>query len=221
MLARRSTQTRLTPSDFHLPTLDLARSLLGKLLVRQLAGQRLSGIIVEVEAYLAKDDPASHSYRGKNRKNAAMFMQAGTLYVYPIHAKHCLNVVSEPVGVGAAILIRALEPWEGIEQMKLHRGTGDLRSLCTGPARLCQSLAIDREHDQINLCASREIWLEAAPNLTAQKTWQVTASPRIGISAAQSTPYRWFVDGHLCVSGLARLHQQRRHWTFGSPHQDS
>jgi len=214
MLAHDCRQLRLRRPDYASPTITLARDLLGKLIVRQLAGQRLSGIIVEVEAYLAENDPASHSHRGLNRKNAAMFMDAGTLYVYPIHAKHCLNVVSEPAGIGAAVLIRAIQPWDGLEQMQRLRNTTDYRLVGSGPARLCQALAIDRTHDQQDLITSEEIWIEKAPIAVAAINWQVTASPRIGISQAKDLPYRWFIDGHQCVSGLARFHSQRRHWMF-------
>ena len=127
---------------------EVARDLLGKVLVRQLPdGARLAGVIVEVEAYLASDDPASHSARGQRVSNASMFQAAGTLYVYPIHAKYCLNVVTEAKGVGAAVLIRALQPTEGLDRMMQHRATESVRSLTTGPARLCQALQVDRSCD--------------------------------------------------------------------------
>lgn len=206
---------RLKKDFFGAGTLSLAQSLLGKLLVRELDGQRISGIIVETEAYLATDDTASHSFRGQSKRNAAMFMQAGTLYIYTIHAKHCLNIVTGPAGVGTAVLVRALQPWEGLSLMRERRARESLRDLCAGPARLCQALAIDLALDKLNLIESNKVWLEEGPAPVLSQPWRITSSSRIGISSAQSLLYRYFIDGHHCVSGLARLHQQRRSWLFG------
>ena len=174
----------------------------------------MSGIIVETEAYLPMGDPASHSFAGQKRRNVAMFQAPGTLYVYAIHAKYCLNVVTEPAGVGAAVLIRALQPWEGLATMQQHRSTEKLRELCTGPARLCQALAITTAHDQTDLLTSDSIWIETAPQAVANCRWHTTSSPRIGISSAQELLYRYFIDGHDCVSGLAKHHQSKRSWRF-------
>lgn len=207
---------RFTSHDYLGETLAVAERLLGCLLVRQLNGERLSGIIVETEAYLAENDPASHSFAGPKKRNVAMYQAAGTLYVYSIHAKYCLNVVTEAAGTGAAVLIRALQPWEGIEPMQAHRKAVSLRDLSTGPARLCQALAITTEQDQTDLVSSESIWIESAPTALAQKPWRVTRSPRIGISSAQDSPYRFFIDGHACVSGLARLHRTKRSWLFAN-----
>lgn len=205
---------RIDSSEFHQPTLTVAQRLLGKLLVRNLNGQRLSGIVVETEAYLSENDPASHSFVGLKKRNAAMFKPAGTLYVYSIHAKYCLNVVTEEEGIGAAVLIRALQPWEGLETMQAHRNSDKLRDLCTGPARLCQALAIATVDDGIDLKSSDEVWLEPPPKCVLESSWQTTMSSRIGISSAQELPYRFFIDGHGCVSGLARLHNVKRGWRF-------
>ena len=125
----------------------VARELLGKVLLRKLRGQWLGGRIVETEAYLAAGDPASHSAAGKKRSNAAMFGPPGTLYVYPIHARFCMNAVTEKEGTGSAILIRAIEPIWGMERMHEHRGTDDPRRLTRGPAMLCQALQVDRALD--------------------------------------------------------------------------
>ena len=214
-MVKRS-MSRLPGKFYEEDTLSVARNLLGTLFVRKLHGHRLSGIIVETEAYLSTEDPASHSHRGPNRKNAAMFMPSGTLYVYSIHAKYCLNIVTEAENVGAAVLVRALEPWEGIDQMRLHRSKEDPRDLCGGPARLCQALAIDNANDKLNLATSDEIWLEQSPAVVRQRKWKVTTTSRIGISSARDLPYRYFIDGHHCVSGLARLHSQKRDWSFAT-----
>lgn len=226
---------RLGLEFYQQSTEQLAVSLLGTHLVRQLpTGQRLSGRIVEVEAYLSANDPASHSVRGPGKKNASMFRAAGTLYVYSIHSRHCLNVVAEAPGQGAAVLIRAIEPLDGWEQMLRHRrgpmkptkpattaqppaDALDLQTaigLSSGPGRLCQALAIDRCHDGLDLVTDGQVWLEAADQDLGRSV--ARCSPRIGISQARSLPLRWFLDGHRFVSGLARGHSQGRHWTFES-----
>jgi DNA-3-methyladenine glycosylase len=209
------TGRRLPKKFFAGDTLRVARSLLGTLLVRQIDGERVSGIVVETEAYLSADDPASHSHRGPSRKNAAMFMPPGTLYVYSIHAKYCLNIVTDANNVGAAVLNRALEPWEGIEQKRVHRGREEPRDLCSGPARLCQALAVDASKDKLNLLDSDEVWLEKPPQAVRRRQWNVTTTSRIGVSSGRDLEYRYFIDGHHCVSGLARHHSQKREWTFG------
>src|SRR5436190_14846866 len=116
----------------------VARELLGKIVVRPTPEGLTSGRIVEAEAYLSSRDPACHASLGPNRKNAAMFGPAGRAYVYMIHARWCLNVVTEEVGVASAVLIRALEPLAGIPLMQERRGLDNLRDLARGPARLCQ-----------------------------------------------------------------------------------
>lgn len=210
---------RLIHDFYSQDTTEVARNLLGKVLVRQLnGGETLAGIVVEVEAYLPFDDPASHSFRGLGRKNASMFESAGTLYVYPIHAKYCMNVVTEARGEGAAVLIRAVEPMVGLSTMRALRGLGNLTEpltrLSTGPARLCQAMAVDRALDGIDLVTSLEVWFESEPSIVAAQPWTVRMSPRIGISQAVDKPLRWFIDGHRFVSGCARDHSRRRDWTF-------
>ena len=113
---------KLLTHDFYgRSTPKVARDLLGKLLVRTLGRRRLVGRIVEVEAYLAKSDPACHAARGRTKSNTAMFGRPGRAYVYPIHSRHCFNIVTEADGVGTAVLIRAVEPIEGIKLMMEHR----------------------------------------------------------------------------------------------------
>lgn len=212
---------RLESQFYEQPTRQVAQQLLGKLLCRRLAnGQLLSGIIVEVEAYLHTGDSASHSARGVQRKNQSMFEEPGTLYVYAIHARHCMNVVTEGSGAGAAVLIRGVEPLSGLDSMAIHRGLPPLtpqstwtarRALTQGPGRLCGAFAIDRELDGINLQSSQEVWIESHQI----PAWTMKTSPRIGISQAKELPLRYFIDGNHFVSGCARDHSQGRMRTFG------
>lgn len=214
---------RLQAEFFHRPTRVVARDLLGTTLARRLEnGQVLRGIVVEVEAYLAQGDAASHSHRGPGKKNASMYLQPGTLYVYPIHARHCLNVVTEPPGKGAAVLIRALEPLEGQLHMARLRslqpieavGHRERPSLTQGPARLCQALDVDRSLDGLDLTRSRQMWFEPACQAVTEKPWKIKASPRIGISQAQQMKLRWFIDGNRFVSGQSRDHSRGRTQSF-------
>ena len=131
--------------------MDVARDLLGMSLLRKINSRWIGGRIVETEAYLSNDDLASHSVRGQTPSNASMFGPPGTLYVYPIHAKYCLNAVTQPTGTGSAVLIRALEPIWGIKHMRRHRQTDDVARLTRGPAMLCQALDVDRSLDLADL----------------------------------------------------------------------
>lgn len=206
---------RLLDSFYAQDTQAVARQLLGKRLVRQFSqGGQVAGIIVEVEAYLAEDDAASHSARGPNRKNASMYQPHGTLYVYPIHARYCMNVVTEPVGKGAAVLIRAVEPLEPVAAMQRARSTSEKIRLTTGPAKLCEAMAVDRHLDGHSLVTSSHIWIESEDPAVGRRSWSVRVSPRIGISQARDKLLRWFVDGNRYVSGCARDHTCGRTWQF-------
>ena len=197
---------RLSRSFYDRPTDLVARELLGKALLRCLDGQWLGGWIVETEAYLPNGDLASHSARGKTPGNAAMFGPPGTLYVYPIHAKCCMNTVTEAEGSGSAVLIRAIEPVWGIARMQANRGTDDLRRLSRGPAMLCQALGVDRSFDNIDLLDAKHIMI-ADHGLDGSS--RVTTTTRIGISKSKERKLRYFVDGSWFVSGRARDHRTR------------
>jgi len=168
----------------------VAKELLGAVLVRDVEGCRLSGRIVETEAYLAEGDTANHAHRGRTRRNASMFGPPGHAYVYAIHARFCLNVVTEPEGVASAVLIRAVEPLEGVERMKRNRGRERVLDLCRGPARLCEAFAIDRTLDGWDVTRGEKLWLEPGRPVESER---VERSPRVGVTSAQDQLLRFFV----------------------------
>jgi DNA-3-methyladenine glycosylase len=182
----------------------VARELIGKRLIRETSAGICGGRIVEVEAYLSQRDPACHASRGLTSRNAAMFGPAGHAYVYMIHSRWCLNAVTEPQGVPSAILIRAIEPLEGVELMHQRRRTDIVRDLARGPARLCEALAIDRTYDGWDLTAGRELWIAVDPDPHARPP-RVARSVRIGISSAQRRLLRFFDSESRFVSGARRL----------------
>jgi len=186
---------RLQRSFFLRPTLTVARDLLGRTLVRLLDGQRLAGRISEVEAYIGEDDLASHAARGLTPRNRAMYGSGGLAYVYLIYGMHhCLNVVTEEEGFPAAVLIRALQPLEGLALLQSRRPGRPLRSLTDGPAKLCQALAIDRRLDGYDLTAGEELWLEAGAPVSEAA---VRATPRINVGGdaqARAVPWRFVVE---------------------------
>jgi len=184
---------------YELPTVELARALIGCILVHETRAGRLAGRIVETEAYLGDEDPASHSFRGRTPRNAAMFGPPGRAYVYLVYGMHwCFNVVSAPEGVGQAVLVRALEPLEGLELMRRRRSRTDERELCRGPGRLTQALGITRAHDGADLRqGSLRIEAGAAPG-------RIVAGPRVGISVAARRALRFRVAGSRWVSAASR-----------------
>lgn len=194
---------RLGRADLPVGTISLARFLIGKLLLRCTErGDRMSGRIVETEAYLP-DDPASHAYRGETPRNRSMFAPPAHAYVYQIYGtSHCLNVSTEAAGIGAAVLIRALEPIAGLEAMRAFRGRPALRDheLLRGPGNLARGLAIGRELDGIDL--DRDARLSLADDGTAA---EVGTSRRIGISRAAERELRFYARGSRAVSGPRSL----------------
>ena len=191
-------------------TVALARFLIGKVIVRELPTGRLSGRIVETEAYPPRD-PAAHHFRGPTPRNRSMFLRRGHAYVYFTYGNHfMLNVSSESPNVGGGVLLRALEPLEGIEQMQLHRGTPRLLDLTRGPGRLASALQIDRRVDGVDLCAPGPLWLGslALPNPGSAARLQksrVGVSARIGITRAAKRLLRFYERGNPFLSGPSRL----------------
>lgn len=175
----------------------VAPELLNKVLVH---GGR-AGRIVEVEAYCGSEDPGSHAYRGRTARNATMFGPPGLLYVYLSYGVHwCANAVCGDEGVGVAVLLRALAPIEGLEEMRRARGDGGRRDrdLCSGPGRLCQALGLVKAHDGADLVtADRGVRIadDGTPPPAAPGN-----SRRIGLTAGAEHPWRWFVVGDPNVS---------------------
>jgi DNA-3-methyladenine glycosylase len=181
----------------------VAPDLLGAYLVHRLAdGTRLAGRIVEVEAYLGDgSDPGSHSHRGPTPRNRAMFGPPGRLYVYRSYGMHnCANVVCEPVGQGAAVLLRALEPVAGTERLRSARGlspTARQREIANGPGKLAQALGITLEHYGRSLLDGQ---LALRRPAASDPPLPVATSRRIGLSRGREHPYRFYVPGNPFVS---------------------
>ena len=196
-----SRQRRLRRAELPPDTLALAGFLLGKLLIREAPEGRTAGRIVETEAYHERDR-ASHTFGGRTARNAVMFGQRGCAYVYFSYGMHwCVNVTSEEPGVGAAVLIRALEPLEGIAIMRSRRGHVRDGDLARGPGRLTRALAIDSSYNGSDLCArGATLWLADDGYVTAR----VERGPRIGITRDAHLPWRYFIPGNRFVSGPRR-----------------
>jgi DNA-3-methyladenine glycosylase len=183
----------LPVSFFARPAEVVARELLGALVVSSIDGRRTAGRIVETEAYLGYDDPASHGYRHRRHaRNQALFGPAGTWYVYLSYGMHwCANLVCGEAGQASAVLLRALEPVSGLETMRERRGGVGDRQLCSGPGRLCQALAITRDQDGAPLRRSGVI---VRPH-EGLKPPVAIATPRIGITKAADWPLRFVEAG--------------------------
>ena len=193
----RSTR-RLPRSFFARPSPEVGPDLLGRILVRRLGdGRLLSARIVETEAY-QEDDPASHSYRGRTNRTEVMFGPPGHLYVYFTYGMHhCMNVVTGSDGEGSAVLLRAAEPLEGVQEMVRRRGTDDPRALCSGPGRLCQALGIAREENELDVVRGHDLWLlEGTPVPPSG----IDVGSRVGIRSGTERPWRFSVRGDRFVS---------------------
>ncbi|MFZ1944391.1 MAG: DNA-3-methyladenine glycosylase [Acidobacteriaceae bacterium] len=178
-------------------TAKLARYLIGKTIVRTIGRSRLSGRIVETEAY-PPGDASGHAYRGRTARNQTLFLGRGFAYVYFIYGtSYMLNVSAEEAGVGAGVLLRAMEPLQGINRMKQLRNTDKLTDLARGPGRLAAALEIDQRLDGVDLCAKGPLWLGTAVRETAR----IGSTLRIGITREVDRPLRFFEVGSPFVSG--------------------
>jgi DNA-3-methyladenine glycosylase len=188
---------RLSRASLPVDAAELARYLIGKTIVRNIGQNRVSGRIVETEAY-PPGDASGHAFRGQTASNHTLFLDRGLAYVYFIYGmSYMLNVTAEKPGVGAGVLLRALEPLEGIPLMEQHRKTDKLMDLARGPGRLAVALQIDRQLDAVDLCADGPLWLGTA----VRKTAHIGSSARIGITREVDRLLRFFEVGSLFVSG--------------------
>ena len=186
--------------DFFLEdTRKVAKNLLGKIMVRHLPEGKVRGKIVETEAYLSHNDPACHASRGKTKRNEMMFGPPGRAYVYFIYGMYyCFNVVTREKGRGEAVLVRALEPLEGIDIMKERRGVEDFFNLTSGPGKLCQALGIDKGLNGVDLLEGDLVILDGGEKP------EIEASPRVGIRVARARLLRYYIAGNPHVSGISR-----------------
>jgi DNA-3-methyladenine glycosylase len=188
---------RLSRASLPTDTTELARYLVGKTIVRKIGRDKISGRIVETEAY-PPGDSSGHAYRGQTPRNKTLFEGRGFAYVYFIYGtSYMLNVSSEEPGVGAGVLLRAIEPLAGINLMRRFRKTDKLTDLARGPGRLAAALQIDRRLDGVDLCAEGPLWLGTA----VRKIANVGTTVRIGITREVHRPLRFFETGSPFVSG--------------------
>lgn len=200
------------------PTLDVARDLLGKVLVHRRGGVSTSGVIVEVEAYIGESDPACHAAPGRTRRNAPLYGPPGYSYVYLNYGIHCLvNVVTEPQDAPAAVLIRALDPLDGVATMRRRRAAAmkgrrqrsmnelSDHSLCRGPGNLTMAMGITLEENELDL-SGRRLFVEDRGIVLAPVEW----GPRIGIRVGTERPWRAYVAGHPAVSGQKGVGERAR-----------
>jgi DNA-3-methyladenine glycosylase len=190
---------RLPRAFFEQPTVEVARQLLGKYLVRIDSAGTMAGMILETEAYVGPDDKASHASRGRTLRTGLMFGPAGFTYIYLIYGMHhCLNIVTEPEDYPAAVLIRALEPSDGIELMQKRRPILDVRRLTNGPGKLCQAFGIDRQLNGLDICGET-LFIEAR----GSRHIDIVVTARVGVDYAgpwKEKPWRFYIAGHPGVS---------------------
>lgn len=177
---------RLPRAFYARDAITVARALLGQRLVHVDGGQRLAGLIVETEAYLGRSDKAAHSYRGRTERNASMWREGGHAYVYFIYGIHfCMNVVAGREGDPVAVLLRALEPTEGVPTMHARRPAARReRDLCSGPGKLCEAMGIDRALDGEDLVTSPRLFVERVRH-RAHPSRSILVTPRIGVGYAE------------------------------------
>ena len=200
---QRDDHSLLARADLPSDTASLARYLIGKIVVRKLSDGIVSGRIVETEAYVI-GDAAGHAYRGMTPRNGSLFLERGHAYIYFAYgSSYMLNVSSETRGIGAGVLIRALEPLEGIPIMRVNRGIERLRDLARGPGRLAAALRIDRRLDGLDLCRKGALWLGRGD----PEPGEIGQSIRIGISRDADRPLRFYLRDSPFVSGSRSLNK--------------
>jgi DNA-3-methyladenine glycosylase len=196
-LVVRPLSRKMLPRD----TATLARFLVGVTLVHDLPSGRMAARIVETEAYVI-DDPACHAYRGRTPRNSSLFLERGRAYVYFCYGCwHMLNVSSEEEGTGAGVLIRGLEPIEGLEHMVSGKSRDASHEIARGPGRAARAFRIGARHNGMDLCGAGPLWL----GTPIRKVGPIGVSTRIGLTSAADRPLRFYEKGNFCVSGPARF----------------
>jgi DNA-3-methyladenine glycosylase len=194
---------RLRTGELPVDTVEMACYLIGKVVVHDVHGRRLSGRIVETEAY-PPGDSAGHAFRGETQRNASLFLGPGHAYVYFTYgSSFMLNVTSETAGVGAGVLLRALEPLEGLDRMRQLRGAPGLLDLARGPGRVARAMQINFSEDGLDMCADGPLWLASS----RRKTGTVGKSVRIGLTRDADRKLRFYERGNPYVSGPKRLRE--------------
>lgn len=174
----------------------VAKELLGKILVRKINWEFLSGIIVETEAYLSSGDVAAHGFRGKTKANTSLYKSAGHLYIHAMHQQSLMDIVTDGEELPCSVLIRALEPLSGVETIKKNRNTESLENLTNGPGKLCKALQIDRSLDGLNICSlESEVYV-----LDTQISDEINESIRIGITTNKEPLLRYYIANNKFVS---------------------
>lgn len=189
-------------SFFRQDTVELARKLLGCLLVHRTTDGVAGGMIVETEAYVGAVDKACHAWQNRSERTEIMYHDGGYAYVYFIYGMHhCFNVVTGPQGEGNAVLIRALEPVLGLDLMQRRRNTKTLQNLCSGPGKVCQALGVTKNEYGLDLCdPASPLRLIRYRNIPDK---QIVATPRINVAYAEEAaawPWRFYVKGNAFVS---------------------
>ena len=195
--------SKIPDTFFRRDCLETAPDILGKYLVHRSKGINYAGIIVEVEAYRGNDDPASHAFGGMKNRNKIMFLSGGCFYIYFTYGAHfCCNIVTGMEGEGQAVLIRAVEPTDGIYQMGVNRfgieqiSDKQIISLANGPGKLCKAFGINKSHNGIS-CSGTELFLKEGMNIPGS---QITRTERIGISRGLELQWRFFISGNKFLS---------------------
>lgn len=195
----------ILPKDFYLQdTIDVAKALLGKVLSYQIAGKTFSGIVTETEAYLGIEDRGCHTFnRKRTPRTETMFMEGGVAYIYQIYGMYyCFNCVTQTKGIPEAVLVRALEPTEGIKLMKHNRKTQDIKNLTTGPGKLCQAFGLTKLQDKVDLTKG-PITVGENNKFKKISSSDIRETPRIGIDYAGDhalLPLRYTIAGSEFVS---------------------
>lgn len=187
----------LSQEFYNRSPLVVAPEILGKILVRRLNNQIISGRIVEVEAYLAFIDEAAHSFVGRTKRNTSIFKSAGHAYVYSMHRQNCFDVVTEGIDVPSCVLVRALEPLEGIELMRRFRNKEKLTDLTSGPGKLAQALSISKEFDGVDITKVESNLYIVDDNFLPGN---VVTTKRVGIFKARDKYFRFCIEGSRYLS---------------------